>query len=340
MPVFHRKSHIKEASEGGKRAMKTRRLRCLILVIWVSICSNLVYAAPRMVIPGGNTVGIKLYSRGLVVTGFEDSSSAREAGLKKGDVILAVDGEIVHTIQNLRNSLGDHAVVLTVSRKGKEQNYKVEPDETAEGRRIGVYVRDSMAGIGTVTYYDPEDSTFGALGHGVNDTDADVLLPLEAGVVVSSSVSDVKKGKCGDPGELKGSFDVHRILGAVEKNTDLGIFGKLRSCPEGKAIPTAERHEIRTGAAAILSNIQGTETRSYSVEILKIYTNDDGSGKDMLIQVKDDALLEKTGGIVQGMSGSPIIQNGKIVGAVTHVLVNDPTRGYGISIENMLSEAE
>lgn len=320
--------------------MRTRKLRCLILVIWISLCSTFVSAASRMVIPGGNTVGIKLYSRGLVVTGFEDASAAKEAGLKKGDFILAVDGKTVHTVQNLRDSIDHQEIVMTVMRKGKEQHLKVQPDKTEDGRKIGVYIRDSMAGIGTVTYYDPQTGGFGALGHGVNDTDAEMLLPLEAGVVVSSSVADVKKGKCGEPGELKGIFDVNRILGAVEKNTELGIFGKLRDLPKGNSLPTAERHEIKPGAATILSNIHGTQIQSYSVEILKIYSNNDGSGKDMLLRVTDEELLKKTGGIVQGMSGSPVIQNGRIVGAVTHVLINDPTRGYGIFIENMLEAAE
>lgn len=315
--------------------MKTEKFRCLILAIWISLCSTFVSATPRMVVPGGNTVGIKLYSRGMVVTDFQEHSPAKEAGLKKGDVILAVDGKIIHTAENLKESLKERQVVLTVSRKGKEQTIKVEP----QGCKIGVYIRDSMAGIGTVTYYDVETCTFGALGHGVNDTDAGLLLPLEAGVVVSSSVSGVKKGRNGEPGELKGLFDVHKILGAVEKNTEFGIFGKLKDLPKGKNILTAENHEIKTGSAMILSNIQGTQVQSYSVEILKIYTNSDGSGKDMLLQIKDEELLQKTGGIVQGMSGSPIIQDGKLVGAVTHVLVNDPTRGYGIFIENMLDTA-
>ncbi len=274
-----------------------------------------------------------------MVTGFEDHSTAREAGLKKGDVILSVNGKIIHTIQELRDGVNEKQILLKVSRKGKEHTFQVEPNETSEGRKIGVYIRDSMAGIGTVTYYDPETGNFGALGHGVNDTDADVLLPLEAGVVVPSSVTGIEKGKCGEPGELKGMFNIHKILGSVNQNTDFGIFGKLRELPKGKTVTTAETHEIRTGAATILSNIQGAQVQSYSVEILKIYTNSDGSGKDMLLQVKDEELLKKTGGIVQGMSGSPIIQDGKLVGAVTHVLVNDPTRGYGIFIENMLHAA-
>lgn len=319
--------------------MKKRGFRCLVAAIWMMILCSWTWAMPRMLVPGGTTVGIKLYSRGIVVTGFELDSAAKEAGLKKGDVVLAVDGELVHTTQSLRESLDEDRVTLTVLRKGKKEEIMVEPDVTEEGRKMGAYVRDSMAGIGTVTYYDPETGSFGALGHGVNDVDADILLPLEAGVVVSSSVAEIKKGKIGEPGELKGVFDVHNILGPVERNTELGIFGKMAEPLSGEPLPVAQSTEIKIGPAFILSNIQGMNVQTYSVEILKIYTHNDGSGKDMLIRVTDKNLLEQTGGIVQGMSGSTIIQNGKIVGAVTHVLVNDPTRGYGIFIENMLDAA-
>ena len=319
--------------------MKKRGFRCLVAAIWIMIMSSWTWAMPRMLVPGGSTVGIKLYSKGVVVTGFELDSAAKEAGLKKGDVVLAVDGELLHTIQSLRESLNEDRVTLTVLRKGKKERIVVEPDVTGEGRKIGAYVRDSVAGIGTVTYYDPETGAFGALGHGVNDMDADILLPLDAGVVVSSSVIEVKKGKIGEPGELKGAFDVHKILGPVEHNTDLGIFGKMKEPMSGEPLPVAQVTEIRTGPASILSNVEGTNVQTYSVEILKIYPHNGGSGKDMLIRVTDENLLAQTGGIVQGMSGSPIIQDGKLIGAVTHVLVDNPTKGYGIFIENMLKTA-
>lgn len=319
--------------------MRMKKFRCLVAAVWVFVLCTWTSAMPRTLVPGGCTVGIKLYSKGMVITGFEEHSAAKAAGLKKGDVIIAVDGETIHTAQRLRDCLDEERVVVTVLRKGKQESFPVKTEETSDGRKLGAYIRDSMAGIGTVTYYDPETGTFGALGHGVNDVDADVLLPLEAGVVVSSSVSEVKKGKVGEPGELKGVFDVHRILGPVEQNTELGIFGKLTEPFSGKALPAAGADEVETGNAVILSNIEGTKIQTYSVEILKIYAEDEGSGKNMLLRVTDETLLQRTGGIVQGMSGSPIIQNGKIVGAVTHVLVNDPERGYGIFIENMLKAA-
>lgn len=301
--------------------MKKMWFRCgaAWLLAWVCCCQ--AWAMPKELVPGGCTVGIKLYSRGVIVTEVDPHSAAEEAGLKKGDVILAVDGAEVHTAEGLRRSLDDE-IVLTVLRKGKKTDISAEPDETAEGHRLGAYIRDSMAGIGTVTYCDPETGDFGALGHGVNDVDTRQLLPLQAGVVVPSSVSEIKRGQVGEPGELKGIFDVRQILGVVEENTEEGIFGTMKTPLPGKPLPVAVASAVKTGSASILSNIHGEEVRAYSVEILKIYSNDRERGRNMLLRVTDEELLRQTGGIVQGMSGSPIIQDGKLVGAVTHVCVN------------------
>lgn len=301
------------------------------------LCSCVIsaLAASEQLIPGGCTVGVKLYTQGLVVTGFEAQSAAKAAGMKKGDMIIAVDGAEVHTAAALRDSLGEEPVVLTVLRNGKEARFCVDPKE----KQIGAYVRDSVAGIGTVTYYDPDTGAFGALGHGVNDAETDHLVPVEAGVVVRSSVEDVRKGQGGNPGELRGKFDVETVLGTVDRNSASGLFGHLSSPLAGKPMTVAESDDVEPGPATILSNVDGTNVRSYDVEILKIYPHAAATGRNLLLQVTDQTLLNTTGGIVQGMSGSPIIQDGKLVGAVTHVLVNDPTRGYGIFIENMLDAA-
>ena len=319
--------------------MKKRMLRWITGILLALSCTTWVWALPKTLIPGGHTVGIKLYSQGLVITGFDEKSAAKKAGLKKGDVIVEVDGEVVHTAQSLRDSLDGDRIVLTVLRKGREAEFTVKPDTTTEGSRLGAYIRDSMAGIGTVTYYDPDTGDFGALGHGVTDADAEVLLPIEAGVVVKSSVASVEKGAVGEPGQLKGEFDVRRILGQVDENTEKGIFGKLTIPLSGKPLPVAEPDEVQTGKAVILSNVDGEAVREYSVEIVKLYPEADETGRNLLLQITDPVLLRQTGGIVQGMSGSPIIQDGKLVGAVTHVLVNDPTRGYGIFLENMMKAA-
>ena len=294
-------------------------------------------AAPKMLIPGGCTIGMKLDTQGVLVTGFAEESSAERAGLKKGDVIIEVDGEAVHTVAALQESLEESQVVLTVLRNGKEAEFCVNPQKTEDGSRLGAYVRDSVAGIGTVTYYDPNTGNFGALGHGVNDAETSILMPLEAGVVVRSTVSQVEKGKVGKPGELRGVFHVDDILGEVDSNTSFGVFGRLTTPVAGTPVPVASSEEAKVGKATILANVQDGTVQEYEVRIEKLFSQARETGRNLLIQITDPALLAATGGIVQGMSGSPILQNGKLIGAVTHVLVDDPTRGYGIFIENMLA---
>ena len=206
--------------------------------------------------------------------------------------------------------------------------------------RLGAWIRDSMAGIGTVTFYDPQTGAFAALGHGITDVDTGKLMPLSRGSVMAASVKAVKRGASGAPGELRGDFDLTRDLGLLYANTECGIFGVLpqENRPEavGEAIPVARRTEVRTGKAVILANCRGDEVCAYEIEIEKLYGGS-APTRNLLLRVTDPALIALTGGIVQGMSGSPIVQDGKLVGAVTHVLLDDPQRGYGILAENMLS---
>ena len=206
--------------------------------------------------------------------------------------------------------------------------------------QLGAWIRDSMAGIGTLTYYDPATGQYGALGHGITDVDTAQLMPLASGAIMETTVKAVKKGAKGDPGELKGDFSVQRDVGTVTVNSSGGIFGTVAEggFVSGAALPVARRSEVTTGPAVILSTISGDDTQEYTVEIVRLCpANRDG--RDLLLKVTDPRLLEATGGIVQGMSGSPILQNGRLVGAVTHVLVNDPTRGYGIFAQTMLEQA-
>jgi stage IV sporulation protein B len=201
-------------------------------------------------------------------------------------------------------------------------------------------MRDGIAGIGTLTFYDPETGIFGALGHAVNDNETGVIIPLRAGSVTRSYVTDVIQGKAGMPGQLHGTFNSDNILGSLTMNSACGIFGTMGKndlMAGKKSLPIAGFSELKTGPATILSNVSGTEVKEYKVEITRLYTGAESIGRSMMISVRDPQLISQTGGIVQGMSGSPILQNGKLVGAVTHVLINDPTRGYGISIENMLN---
>lgn len=298
----------------------------------------------RSLIPVGHTVGVKLFARGIMVVKLpEGGTPARTCGLKTGDVILACGGEAVTSseqFQSLLQENGTMATELSIRRGSSPMTLSVEPERNEAGVCcIGAWVRDSMAGIGTVTYYDPETGTFGALGHGITDSDTAALMPFGSGSVLSSTVKAVKKGESGSAGELRGAFDLTRDLGQLYANTDCGIFGTLtEACAltEGEALPVGTAVE---GPAVIRSNVFGDEVREYTVEILKCVPNA-ADGRELVLSVTDPALIEQTGGIVQGQSGSPIIQNGQLVGAVTHVLLSDPTKGYGISMKTMLNAAE
>ena len=225
-----------------------------------------------------------------------------------------------------------------MSRGGKEKKLKIKPQITDHGPRLGVYLRSGITGIGTVTWYDPETKQFGTLGHGVNGSDGE-LLEMTGGVAYDARVASVRKGVSGEPGQLKGAVAAGQEIGRLYRNTQQGVFGTSDRGWKGEALPVGEAEDIRTGDAVIRSTVSGDTVQEYSVEILKIYPGSRSDGRNLLLKVTDPALLETTGGIVQGMSGSPIIQDGKLVGAVTHVLVNDPTTGYGIFIENMLDAA-
>jgi len=302
------------------------------------------------VVPGGNIIGIKLFTKGAVVVstdsfsdGLREISPGLKSGIKPGDVIIAVNGEEVVSAQNLSSMVTSGHVNLTILRGNEKLNIPISPHKTSEGYKLGLWVRDSCAGIGTLTFFRPDTGTYAALGHGLTDGDAGIILPLSEGALVSASVISVIKGKRGAPGELCGIFTQNSpAIGTLESNSEQGITGKLNVTDflTFEKVSLCPRDEIKCGKAHILSCISGSEVKKYEIEIQRVYNGEKGASKDMLIKITDKELLEKTGGIVQGMSGSPIIQNDKLVGAVTHVLVNDPTKGYGIFIENMLAEAE
>lgn len=301
----------------------------------------------RTLIPVGHTVGIKLFARGVLVVDLsEGETPARTAGLRRGDVILKCNGTSVTSTEQFQSLLqhSDGSVNLQTRRGSTTSTLAVTPRQNDQGVRcIGAWIRDSMAGIGTMTYYDPDSGAFGALGHGITDIDTALLMPFASGSLLPSTVKAVKRGEVGAAGELRGDFNLADTLGELCANTDEGIFGTLTDSEFterlGKPVPVAENSEVHTGAAEILANVEGDAVQTYQIEITKlIHENTDG--RNLLITVTDPALLKLTGGIVQGMSGSPILQDGKIVGAVTHVLLNDPTRGYGILIRNMLAGSQ
>ena len=299
-------------------------------------------SAAESLIPGGQIIGIALEDGSVTVAAFDETlgEATRAAGLEVGDRITHIDGKQVASAMDVRKALerADGTVDIRLERNGKERTLALKPAVTPDGPRLGVFLKQGVTGVGTLTWYDPESGQFGALGHGVNDPQGKPVTMIE-GTVYDASVASVEKGRVGNPGQLAGSVEDSTPIGSVCKNTPQGIFGTCPTHWAGEPIPLAEPEEIRTGPATIRSTIQGTRTQEYSVEILKIYPSDRQTGRNLLLQVTDPALLTATGGIVQGMSGSPIIQDGKLVGAVTHVLVNDPTTGYGIFIENMLDAA-
>ena len=313
------------------------------LVLALLLCTTAALAAEpvqRSLIPVGHTVGVKLFARGVVVVKLpEGGTPARTCGLKTGDVIVECGGEAVTSTEQFQSLLqknGTDATALEIKRQGSPLTLSVEPERNEQGICcIGAWIRDSMAGIGTVTYYDPATGAFGALGHGITDGDTMALMPFGSGSILPSTVKAVKKGSSGSAGELRGNFDLSGDLGPLCANTDCGIFGTLSQPKPGEAVQTAPASAVTTGAAEILSNVDGEQVQRFSIRIDRV-DPDAKNGRNLLITVTDEALLAKTGGIVQGMSGSPILQNGKLVGAVTHVLVNDPTMGYGVLIENML----
>jgi len=321
--------------------MRWTFLLCAALLLCGSAQAGAAEVKERMLVPVGHTVGIKLFSRGIVVVKLtEGGSPAKSCGLRSGDVILQCNGTAVTSTEQFRsllqNTSGD--TQLQIRREGDTVTLKVSPKANEEGvKGIGAWVRDSMAGIGTMTYYDPSTGEFGALGHGITDVDTNLLMPFSKGSILPSTVKAVKKGAAGAAGELRGDFDLAADLGDLTANTVAGVFGVLEEeeYAAGTAIPTGQ---AMPGKAVIRSNVEGDAVQEYEIEILKV-SSGSRDGRDLVISIRDGELLEKTGGIVQGMSGSPIIQDGKLVGAVTHVLVNDPTRGYGIFIENMLDAA-
>ena len=319
-----------------------RLLGCLSLTAALLLALPMEALAADRLVPVGKVIGLQLKDGTVTVTAFDDAlgMDARRAGLKIGDTVIAVEAKSVQGPEDIRRAVDAAGEMLniTVLRGGKKHTLKLPVKQTGEGKRLGIFLRQGIAGIGTVTWYDPESGAFGALGHGVS-AGSGSLLQLTQGSAYRAEILSVRKGKSGKPGQLKGSADANAVCGSVLQNTPQGVFGKAESGWAGEAMPVAELEDVRVGAATIRSTVAAGEPRDYSVEILKIYPSERRSCRNFLLKVTDSRLLEITGGIVQGMSGSPIIQDGKLVGAVTHVLVNDPTRGYGIFIENMLDAA-
>ena len=318
--------------------MKKTIGRTIALLAAVCVLCAQALALPETLVPVGRTVGIRLEAQ-PVVTGFSGEGCARDAGVRIGDCIVSVDGSRIDSAEALRQRIGPEPLRLGVTRDGDYLEFTVTPVKTGEDERIGLRLRDGITGVGTVTFYDPATGRCGALGHGVNDPDTARPVQAAGGSLMAARVTAAVRGTAGRPGELKASFSADEPVGRIERATAAGLFGTMRPPRGSRALPLAAASQVRADRAMILSNVEGDTVQEFAVEILKI-DPENGEGRNFLLHVCDEALIGRTGGIVQGMSGSPIVQDGRLVGAVTHVLVDDPTLGYGISIETMLAGAQ
>lgn len=334
------------------KTVKCKRVISLLLFVVVIAFSTCVFAE-KMLVPIGQTVGITMNMKGITVVDIADIESydgrfvapAKNVGIHIGDVIESVNGKAISSVKEFEELISDSndEIEMTVKREGRKKRFIIKPvlSSSDHKNQIGIWVKDSVSGIGTITYLDPETGAFGGLGHGISEKLNEKAVEISGGNVFDARIVSIQKGGKGQPGELVGIFNEDdKVIGSISENTEVGIKGMImENCLDQicGAIPVAQRDEVKTGNAEIISNIEEEKTEKFQVEIQKI-NRDKKNPKGMVIKVTDKRLLEKTGGIVQGMSGSPIIQDGKLVGAVTHVFVNDPTRGYGIFIENMLAE--
>ena len=306
-------------------------------------------AGERTLIPGGQAVGVALRTQGVLVVSRTARGDAKTP-LRTGDVILSVEGEAVESAAALSrriNQLSRDTTSLCVLRGGREVTLAVATpvDQTDGKRRLGVWVRDSTAGVGTLSYMEPQSGAYGALGHAIVDADTGETLTVQEGALMRATVVGVTRAQSGKAGELRGSFlKEGEQIGTLAVNGAYGIYGTLDGMPEGllypQGLPVGSRSAVHTGAASILSTVDEEGPKEYAIEIVRCFAQDEPSPKGMIIRVTDERLLQKTGGIVQGMSGSPILQDGRIIGAVTHVYLNDSTQGYGMYIEWMLEQSD
>lgn len=312
------------------------------------------------VVPGGQSIGVQLHTLGVLVVGHhlvtgkeEAVSPGEEAKINVGDVILKINGNAISKMEEVKPYVvkaGEENKKLAVTVKRGKDSFKttLQPilDKKDDEYKIGLYIRDSAAGIGTMTFYEPKSKKYGALGHVISDMDTKKPIEIDDGTIVRSSVTSIERGNNGVPGEKEAKFSIEENkIGSITKNSPFGIFGKLSGenmqtkGKSDKALPIALSHEVKEGPAKILTVVEDEKVEEFDVEIVSSIPQKFPATKGLVIQITDPELLKKTGGIVQGMSGSPIIQDGKLVGAVTHVFVNDPTSGYGVHIEWMLQDA-
>lgn len=309
------------------------------------------------VIPVGNIAGVKLYTNGVLVVGMSEIEGYdnkkykpyENKGIKEGDTIVKIDEKLINStedlIETVNNSQGRDIKVQYIHQE-ETKECSISPVKTSNSQyKLGLWVRDSAAGVGTVSFYEPTSKTFGALGHGITDIDTNELINIASGEFVTTRILNITKGESGNPGKIQGTVENQTNIGKIYKNSKFGIYGKVDNLSSlnidtSKEMEVALREEIKTGKATILCSLDNQQPQEYEIEIDKINKENNYDNKSMQIKITDQKLLEKTGGIIQGMSGSPVIQNGKFVGAVTHVLVNDPTKGYAVFGDIMLKQSK
>lgn len=304
------------------------------------------------VIPLGNAIGLKLYTEGVLVVGMSEIEGKKpyeNTGIEEGDRIIEVNNVALKStkdlIETVNKSNGKEVEVKYISLKNEKKAVTMKPAKTKENQyKLGLWVRDAAAGVGTLTFYEPQTGMFASLGHGVTDIDTSNLITIANGELVTSNIIGIAKGEKGKPGEIRGSIEGSKKLGVVSKNTNFGIFGKIQNKNllniTEKEMEVLTRDEIKTGKAQIICEIENGSKKYYDIEIEKVYTSNNQNNKSMLIKITDEELIQMTGGIIQGMSGSPIIQNNKIIGVVNYVILDDETKGYGIFITTMLEEGD
>ncbi len=309
------------------------------------------------VIPIGSIAGVKLYTNGVLVVGMSEIEGKdnnkykpyENSGIAEGDTILKINDVEINTtdelVENVNKSKGKDIKINYVHDQETKQ-CSITPIQTEDSEyKIGLWVRDSAAGVGTVTFYEPSSKTFGALGHGITDIDTNELVNISSGEFITTRILNITKGESGNPGKVQGTIENESNIGTISKNTKFGIYGKVDNISSLKIDPAKEmevanRDEIKEGKATILCSLDNETPQEYEIEIEKIFKDNNYNNKSMQIKVTDQKLIDKTGGIIQGMSGSPIIQNGKFVGAVTHVLVNNPKEGYGVFADIMIKKSK
>ncbi len=325
---------------------KFKKATAFLLTLFIIPTS--VFAYSDYLIPGGENIGIQIETSGVIVVGIyevDGKNPAQEAGIKAGDIITKINNQTIDSIDDMITKISTSnstKVTLTYKRENKEKTTSLEVfKDQNEVYKTGLYVKDSVTGIGTLSFIDPETKIFGALGHEIVEKNTGVLLEIKDGKIFETSVTGIDRSTNGTPGAKNAEFYIDSSKGIINENTESGIFGTYTGeLPNKKMYRVAEPKDIKTGTATILTVTEGNEIQEYEINILKLNNSSNQKTKNILFEITDKELLEKTGGVVQGMSGSSIIQNDYIIGAVTHVVIDNPTKGYGIFITNMLEEAE